>query len=141
MQNAWQDFPPPATRQRKAMPDFGEFRILVDTPSASPGLNFGAYARALGHAISNSRPQFAVGIYGPWGSGKTTLMQAVKAQLPEANTVVVEFSAWRYEKEEYLLVPLLDTIREALVTWADRREEHNPAAPPDAEERMIAAAR
>ncbi|HEX6397874.1 MAG TPA: P-loop NTPase fold protein, partial [Steroidobacteraceae bacterium] len=80
-------------------------------------------------------------IYGPWGSGKTTLMNAVRSKLNEANTVIVEFSAWRYEKEEYLLVPLLDTIREALVAWADRREQAMPAAQPEAEERLIAALR
>jgi hypothetical protein len=109
------------------MPDFGEFRILVDTPSATPGLNFDAYARALAHAIANSRPQFAIGIYGPWGSGKTTLMNAVRSKLNQANTVVVEFSAWRYEKEQHLLVPLLDTIREALVNWANAREKEQSA--------------
>lgn len=120
------------------MPNFGEFRILVDMPSATPGLNFDAYASALAHAIANSRPQFAIGIYGPWGSGKTTLMNAVRSRLNEANTVIVEFSAWRYEKEQYLLVPLLDTVREALVAWADRRAL---LAPPDRPDPLVAAVR
>jgi hypothetical protein len=109
------------------MTDFANFRILVDTPSSAPGLNFGAYADALAHSVANSRPQFAIGIYGAWGSGKTTLMNAVRDRLSKANTVVVEFSAWRYEKEEYLLVPLLDTIREALINWADARQKEDPA--------------
>jgi hypothetical protein len=34
----------------------------------------------------------------------------------------LEFNAWRYEKEEHLIVPLLDTLREALapIIHADR---------------------
>lgn len=105
------------------MPDFKQFRILVDIPSADPALSFGVYAEALAETINRSRPQFAVGIFGPWGSGKTTLMQAVKSRLDATNTVVVDFSAWRYEKEEYLLIPLLDTVREALLIWAEAQSE------------------
>lgn len=108
------------------MPDYSQYRIIVDTPASSAGLGFTNIASALAHAIDSSRPRFAVGIFGPWGSGKTTLMNAVSAALPEARTVCVEFSAWRYEREDHLLVPLLDSIRAALVTWADQQ----PAAAP-----------
>jgi predicted KAP-like P-loop ATPase len=62
-----------------------------------------------------SSPQFAIGIFGGWGSGKTTLMRAIEDKLDSSRAVSVQFSAWRYEKEEHLIVPLLDTIREALV--------------------------
>ena len=108
------------------MPDYAQYRIIVDLPSPAPVLGFDNIAGALAHAIETSRPRFAVGIFGAWGSGKTTLMQAVRARLAPQRTVCVEFSAWRYEREEFLLVPLLDTIRAALVAWAD---EHAPAPP------------
>jgi hypothetical protein len=71
--------------------------------------------------IKQSDPQFAVGIFGGWGSGKTTLMQAIERELDPSQMVAVRFSAWRYEKEEHLIVPLLDTVREALVEWGSGR--------------------
>ena len=71
--------------------------------------------------IEQSDPQFAIGIFGGWGSGKTTLMQAIERELDPTRIVAVRFSAWRYEKEEHLIVPLLDTVREALLDWGAAR--------------------
>lgn len=111
------------------MAGYEDFQIIIDTPAANAGLGFDAYANALSQSIANSRPRFAIGIFGPWGSGKTTLMDSVRAKLNPVNTVVVEFSAWRYEREEHLLVPLLDTIRESLVDWAAQQKDKDPASP------------
>lgn len=97
-----------------------DYRIIVDTPAAQARLGFGGIADALAQSITHSTPRFAVGIFGPWGSGKTTLMQAVRGRLQPFQTIAVDFSAWRYEKEEHLLVPLLDTIREAMVDWVEQ---------------------
>jgi len=47
-------------------------------------------------------------------------MSAIKKELRQRQIVTVDFSAWRYEKEEHLIIPLLDTIREALVEWSER---------------------
>lgn len=96
-------------------------RLLLDLPSTQPALGFDDTADALARIIDQSAPQFAVGIFGGWGSGKTTLMQAIEDRLDTERIVPVRFSAWRYEKEEHLIVPLLDTVREALLAWsADR---------------------
>lgn len=68
-----------------------------------------------------SDPRFAVGIFGGWGSGKTTLMEAVRSKLlTENNILTVEFNAWRFEREPVLLIPLLDTIRVAVAARAAR---------------------
>ena len=107
-------------------------KILIDSPSVKPELGFEAAAAALAQIIRDSRPRFAVGIFGAWGSGKTTLLQEIQRKL--GNTVVsVEFNAWRYEREPQLLIPLLDTVRGALVEWAagqdaDTRERARTAA-------------
>jgi hypothetical protein len=93
-------------------------KILLDDYSLSPGLKFETYALALRDIIELSEPQFSVGIFGGWGSGKTTLMRKIENLLDE-KVVSVWFNAWRYEKEEHLIIPLLDTLRDALVTWAD----------------------
>jgi hypothetical protein len=95
------------------------FKLLLDEPARQPALGFPSTARALAEIIMESEPQFAVGIFGGWGSGKTTLMRAIEDHLDSERAISVRFSAWRYEKEEALIVPLLDTIREALVEWSD----------------------
>src|SRR5215213_8545114 len=87
-----------------------DFKILLDLPSSSPALGFADNADALAEIIQKSAPQFAIGIFGGWGSGKTTLMQAIEARLDDNLTIPVWFTAWRYEKEEHLIVPLLDEV-------------------------------
>ena len=97
-------------------------KLLLDTPAQAPALGYEEIGLGLAHLVSMSEPRFAVGIFGGWGSGKTTLMQAIKAALPKEDLVVVEFNAWRFEREPQLLVPLLDTIRAALITWSAQRQ-------------------
>jgi KAP family P-loop domain len=98
------------------------FRVLLDGPSDDPRLGFDVYARAIADIIRHSRPQFAVGIFGDWGSGKTTLMRTIARELePEAATIVpVWFNAWRYEREDHLIVPMLDVLREEVLAWNGR---------------------
>jgi hypothetical protein len=96
-------------------------KILLDVPSTKPALGFPDYARTLAAIIQQSEPRFAIGVFGGWGSGKTTLLQAIKTNLHADQVITVDFCAWRYEKEEHLIVPLLDNLREALVEWASHR--------------------
>ena len=99
---------------------YTEFKILLDTPAEDPGLGFAGYASALAEIVAHSKAEFAVGIFGSWGSGKTTLMRAIEKRLVKDSSVVtVWFTAWRYEKEPYLIVPLIDVLREALNERAD----------------------
>jgi GTPase SAR1 family protein len=93
---------------------YAGFKVVVDDPAPAPGLGFGTYATALAQMIMRSRAEFAVGIFGGWGSGKTTLMQAVRERLTDDSVVAVWFNAWRYEKEPHLIIPLLDVLRDAL---------------------------
>jgi hypothetical protein len=101
---------------------YAGFQVILDDPAATPLLGYQDYARAFADLIRHSRPQFAIGIFGEWGSGKTTLMREIERRLSsDRNIVGVWFNAWRYEREEHLIVPLLDSLREALVEWAARR--------------------
>lgn len=93
-------------------------KILLDSPTQSPALGFRDIGHGLATIISESEPRFAVGIFGGWGTGKTTLMTAIKAALPADGVVVVDFNAWRFEREPQLLIPLLDSIRAALAEWS-----------------------
>lgn len=107
--------------------DFSDFRVLIDDPSASPELGFQEYATALSDIIRSSTPEFAIGIFGSWGTGKTTLMRQIERLLTDdASVVTAWFTAWRYEKEPHLIVPLIDVLREAL----DEQAANEPAAGP-----------
>jgi hypothetical protein len=94
--------------------------IVLDVPAKHPTLSFTQIAQALATIVQASEPRFAVGIFGGWGSGKSTLMDEIERLVAEnGQAVVVRFNAWRYEREPHLVVPLLDTIRSRLSEWAD----------------------
>ena len=71
---------------------------------------------------------FVVGVFGEWGSGKSTVLNAIgaafdnkpatqdphNAAAPSDVTLKVEFNAWRFEREEHLLIPLLKIIQRTL---------------------------
>jgi KAP family P-loop domain len=86
--------------------------IIADVPRADPGLGFAEYAEALADAIRGGQPaQFTIGIYGEWGSGKSSLLNAVAKNLSQKTDVVpVLFDAWRYERTGHIVVPLLHRI-------------------------------
>lgn len=108
----------------EAPDDSASFRqVLLDSPTTTPVLGYREIGRAFATIISSSQAQFAVGIFGGWGSGKTTLMTAIKSALPADTVVSVDFNAWRFEREPQLLIPLLDTIRAALVRWSEPHDQ------------------
>jgi len=122
------------------MSDFEHFQVFVDEPTEDPVLGFDIYARALAEVVRNSTPRFAVGVFGQWGTGKSTLMKTIRKELKrDPSIVTVWFNAWRYEREEYLIVPLLDTIREHTDAWVDelRRQAEADAARKGALDQMI----
>lgn len=99
--------------------------ILADVPTAVPGLGFQAYADALAGAVRGGEPpQFTIGLYGAWGTGKSSLLRAIEQALSSASDVTtVMFDAWRYERSD-IVVPLLHAIyreleREKRSTLAD----------------------
>jgi hypothetical protein len=73
-------------------------KIILDLPSEAPSLGFPEYADALADIVMNSDARFAIGIFGDWGAGKTTLMRAIGKRLPTVAAICVHFSAWRYER-------------------------------------------
>ena len=95
--------------------------ILGDVPTAQPGLGFGEYAEALADALRGGEPpQFTIGIYGSWGSGKSSLLKAIGGALQGDDSVVtVEFDAWRYEHSGPIVIPLLHRIYKVMEESAD----------------------
>jgi len=96
--------------------------IIGDTPSAKPGLGFKSYTAALASAIRGGQPaQFTIGIYGAWGSGKSSLLNAIGRELERHDDVLqVTFDAWRYERADHIIVPLLHRLHTAIPKLGDK---------------------
>ena len=90
--------------------------IITDDIAFNPILDFNRYRDAIVNIVKESFPKFTIGIFGDWGTGKTTLMNSIDTILQnDKNLVIVKFESWRYEREEqFALIPLLKTIAFAL---------------------------
>jgi predicted KAP-like P-loop ATPase len=91
-------------------------KIITDEPITEDAPDFIEYSQKLSKIIINSDPRFTVGIFGDWGTVKTTLMQMIQKEIKtnknySKKATTIWFDSWRYEKEEYpLMIPLLRTI-------------------------------
>ena len=106
-------------------------RLFTDESTTQDAPDFRIYSEKLSKIIADSEPRFTVGIYGDWGTGKTTLMEMIKKEIDrnyyQDNGKVwiktVWFDAWRYEKEQYsAMIPLLRTI---ILSLKDAKENTN----------------
>ena len=87
--------------------------IGENNPFENEGLGFTTYAQVLGEAILNTATPFTIGVFGEWGTGKTSLMRMLEKNIHETakdDAVLIWFNAWQYEKEENLIVPLIAHI-------------------------------
>ena len=56
-----------------------------------------------------------VGIYGPWGDGKTSVLNMmVEALADHDNVIVVPFNPWNFESEGQLIRAFFDTLSDAI---------------------------
>jgi hypothetical protein len=58
-----------------------DWQVILDVPTQRPVLRFDDMAEALTALIVNSKPRFTVGVFGPWGSGTTTLLESIARRL------------------------------------------------------------
>ena len=93
--------------------------ILTDRPADKDALDFQPYIDSLADLLmdpATSTP-LTVGIFGQWGSGKTSLMQMIQAQVARLDSYrTVWFNAWKYDREDValwraLILRTLDALR------------------------------
>ena len=89
--------------------------ILHDLPAREDALDFTPYVDTLAGIIASSstRTPLTVGLFGTWGSGKTSLMRMVQNTLPQ-DFLTVWFDPWKFEREETLWRALLLKVLKAL---------------------------
>jgi KAP family P-loop domain/TIR domain len=103
----------------KLVPDQAIGEVNCSRPD---GLGFSGYAEVLAGAALDTRGPFTIGVFGEWGTGKTSLMRLVEHELSShENVVTVWFNAWRYEQEEHPVVPLVGSIVRELEQEQRRR--------------------
>jgi len=88
--------------------------IVNDQATEIDALDFTPYVETLADIIQTGNTPLTIGVFGTWGSGKTSLMKMVKKKLPNDFTVAW-FDAWKYDKEETLwrafILSVLTAIR------------------------------
>ena len=88
--------------------------IVNDQATETDALDFTPYVETLADIIQTGNTPLTIGVFGTWGSGKTSLMKMVKNKLPNDFTVAW-FDAWKYDKEETLwrafILSVLTAIR------------------------------
>ena len=89
--------------------------LLADRPTTDDMLDFESFATLLANrcaSISSDSDAIVVGIYGSWGSGKSSLLKMVCKALTEKDISPVWFTAWKYEQENDLRSAFIQTILE-----------------------------
>ena len=103
------------------------------TTAAHDQLDFWEYSRVLTTVVGQAETPLTVGIFGPWGSGKTSLMRLVQESLKreKPEPITVWFNAWKYDQEEALWRALIIQVLAALRPQAKDKtpaERHPMAA-------------
>ena len=74
-------------------------------------LQFKAFAQTLEDIITTSETPITIGVYGTWGSGKTSLMRMTQDLLKDGDKIkTVWFDAWKFDKTHDLRVALIHAI-------------------------------
>jgi hypothetical protein len=98
-------------------------QFLDDNPSVDDKYGFAPTADVIVDAIqSASRRPITVGVFGGWGSGKTSLMQMVEERLKRSDIKTVWFKAWKYSGKEIIWNALIQTVLLAMKNDADTYE-------------------
>lgn len=118
--------------------------VIAEQIAARIGRHFKA-----AHAVRAVEKALVVGVFGEWGSGKSTVLDAVGRLLqpdpallrietltreaaPAPLTVAIPFNPWRFEKEAHLIVPLLKVAEAELTHLANTIGDVFPVPEPDA---------
>jgi|GEM_PF-4606333 len=104
-------------KERKIPPELPDFENMTTEELASwDKLGFIDIAGGIVKDIERFQPPLIYGVYGNWGSGKTSLLQIVRRLLQKGNYETVWFNPWIYEhaEKDMLFLGLLRAIQHQL---------------------------
>ena len=113
-----------------------QFPLYLDEPTNIDLLSFDAVAGAVVEALLDERlDPIALGLSGSWGSGKTSVLRLIAAELEPAggaqvSTLVVETDPWRYDPQigakESLIGEILESLGSQIVEGEDTGDKAKP---------------
>ena len=103
-------------------------QLWSDEPSPVDLLAFGAVAdTAVEAVLDNALDPIALGISGPWGSGKSTVLKLIESELAERDVkntdeqiLVIETDPWRYDPDVGAKATLILEVLNALAAELER---------------------
>jgi photosystem II stability/assembly factor-like uncharacterized protein len=117
---AWQGWRlRPAGPSQLSVADMAASDAEVRLP-ADDKLAFNGLARGISRFLRNTqtKPPLTLAIQGDWGSGKSSLMQLVCADLRRFGHRPIWFNAWHHQKQEHLFAALLGAVHaQAVPSW------------------------
>ena len=101
---------------------------LVFTEGGTDWLERGPAVQALRRLLASPAlaTPLVIGIYGGWGTGKTSVMQTLEAELAAPERLMLWFDAWIYARQEQalwraLLLRVVEALRERTRTPDERK--------------------
>ena len=83
-------------------------KLITDVPQLNGVLDFPKYAEILAKIIENSTPHFSIGIFGAWGTGKTTLMKMLGNRLDiDSNSDILNWNKLTEKLEQEKLASFI----------------------------------
>lgn len=99
-------------------------QIKADNPSNEDLLGYDPYVTAISDIVASAdlETPFTIGIYGPWGTGKSTFMHLVARCLYDTyNYDTVLFEPWQFDQKEEVWKALLYTVLQHLQNILDKQ--------------------
>ncbi len=98
-------------------PSMSHSGYLTDYWTTEDYLSFEDFRPALEKIITQAQTPITVGVFGPWGSGKTSLLKMLQKHIEEngqSGWRTVWFTAWKYDQREALWRALILRVIDAL---------------------------
>ena len=112
-------------------PPFGFSNDRPLTDRRNDRLNRGAFADRIAEVLHGLPPGtgLVVGIYGPWGDGKTTVLNLLRANLANNDAIVIhDFNPWRLTCDTAMFRGFFSMLAEAISTSLSTTFERRAAA-------------
>lgn len=103
--------------------------LITDNPVTAPEddqLGYTEFAEDLAEAVTSRAPAdgFTIGIYGEWGSGKSSILNFLEAELEEKNQnpILIRFNPWWFSGEADLIGKFFDELGSGIDNGVDTED-------------------
>ncbi|WP_369170370.1 P-loop NTPase fold protein [Streptomyces sp. R28] len=114
--------------------------LLPDNPISGPDgdrFGFSTHAKVLCDAIATAEGlPLTIGVFGPWGMGKSSFMKVCEGLLKARDIRTVWFNPWKYDQKDEIWHALIQTVLTEIAQDLDNRRKSGEETP---QERLGAA--